>query len=251
MIISILLAAGKGTRIKSTDRNKVTLPFLNKPLIVYGVELLDGVTDKTVVVVGAYSESVKQTLQNYSVEYAFQKDQLGTGHAVAAGIEKITELGLMPQSVLVCYGDHTMFYKKETVQGFIEKHIQENATVSLLTTDYPDASKLAWGRIVRDSKGHVKAIVEQKDATPAELAIQEINPGFYLFKTEFLKEALRKITPSPISGEYYITDVIGLAVADQKKVFAHKVSFHEVGLGINKMEELEESQKIYLTKDSS
>lgn len=251
MIISVLLAAGKGTRIKSTDRNKVTLPFLNKPLIVYGVELLKGVTDKTIVVIGAYSESVRQVLSGYEVEYATQKDQRGTAHAVSAAMGRIDELNLTPSTVLVCYGDHTMFYKTSTVKAFIEHHKKERADVSLLTTDYPDAMKLAWGRIIRDTKGNVSAIVEQKDASEEERAITEINPGFYLFETAFLRQALRKVTPSPVSGEYYITDIVKIAVQEKKKVIAHKVSFEEVGIGINRMEELDESQKIYLSSRGS
>lgn len=250
MIISILLAAGKGTRLKSTDKNKVTIPFLNKPLIVYGVELLQGVTDKTVVVVGAFAESVKTALAGQPVEYALQVDQLGTAHAVSAGFKRIDELRLNPADVLICYGDHTMFYKKETVQKFIEFHKTENATVSLLTTVSSDASKLAWGRIIRQNGGSVTAIVEQKDATPEELLVTEINPGFYLVKADFLRKALAAITPSPVSGEYYITDIVKIAVQMGQKVAAFKVSFEEVGIGINKREEITESEKIYLESHS-
>lgn len=246
MTIAILLAAGKGTRLKSTEKNKVTIPFLNKPLIVYGVELLSGVTDKTVVVVGAFAESVKTALAGESVEYATQSDQLGTAHAVSAGMKRIDELQLNPTDVLICYGDHTMFYKKETVQKFIEFHKAENAAVSLFTTISSDASKLAWGRIIKGDNRSVTAIVEQKDADEKELEIDEINPGFYLVKADFLRQALAAITPSPVSGEYYITDMVKIAVQMRQKVAAFKVSFEEVGIGINKREEISESEKIYL-----
>jgi len=246
MIIAILLAAGKGTRLKSTEKNKVTIPFFSKPLIVYGVELLTGVTDKTVVVIGAFAESVKTVLMGQPVEYALQVDQLGTAHAVSAGMKRIDELRLNPTDLLIGYGDHTMFYKKETVQKFIAFHKVENTAVSLLTTVSPDASKLAWGRIIRTGGGSVTAIVEQKDATATELLITEINPGFYLVKADFLRQALAAITPSSVSGEYYITDMVKIAVQIGQKVAAFKVSFSEVGIGINRREEINESEKIYL-----
>lgn len=248
MIAAILLAAGKGTRIKSKDRNKVTLPFLNKPLIVYGVELMNGVADKTIIVVGAFHESVKQVLKKYSVDYAYQHDQLGTAHAVSSGLKRLDELGLTPESTLICYGDHTMFYKKKTVQSLLKKHIDENASLSFLTTDSSDPNRLAWGRIIRDKNDAVVAIVEQKDATEQERKVTEINPGFYIVKTDFLRSALAKIGPSPVSGEYYITDLIKIAVTEKEKIFTLKVLFDEVGIGINKKEELEESEKIYLDR---
>ena len=250
MIAAILLAAGRGTRIKSTDRNKVTLPFLNKPLIVYGVELMRDIADATIVVVGAYHESVMAALTGYDVLYAHQENQLGTAHAAMAGIEEMKRRSLSPTSVLICYGDHTMFYKKQTVKNLLEIHEKEQADLSFLTTESPEANKLAWGRIIRDSGGHVTAIVEQKDATEEEKNIHEINPGFYLARFDFLEMALPQISPSSVSGEYYITDLIKIAVEKNKKIQAVKVPFTEVGIGVNQMQELDEGQKIYLSRDS-
>lgn len=248
MLIAIILAAGKGTRIKSTDRNKVTLPFLNKPLIVYAVELFEGIVEKEIIVIGAFHESVKEALKNHDVDYAYQKDQLGTGHAVAAGLKEAEKLGLTASQVFVCYGDHSMFYKKETVKKLITLHNMHHPVISILTTDYLAPDKLAWGRILRDpSTQKVIGIVEQKDATEEQKYITEINPGFYLFDATFLKEALPKIQPSTASGEYYVTDLIKIAYDEKKSIEALKVPFTEVGIGINKREELEESQKIYLS----
>ena len=248
MIAAILLAAGKGTRIKSKDRNKVTLPFLNKPLIVYGVDLMNGIADKTIVVVGAFHESVKEVLEGHDVVFAYQHNQLGTAHAVKAGLLKIDDLSLNPESVIICYGDHTMFYKRETVQALLNKHENGDANLSLLTTHYPEPNRLAWGRIIRDKKDSVIAIVEQKDATEEQKKITEINPGFYVVRTNFLWKAVYRIDPSPVSGEYYITDLIKIAVEDGERINTMTVPFNEVGIGINKIEELEESQKIYIDR---
>lgn len=160
----IILAAGKGTRIKVKDKNKVTLPFLNKPLIIFGVELFEGIASPVVVVVGAFYESVRKVLQGYKVIYAQQKKQLGTAHAVKTGLDALKSVPAI-DLVLVGYGDHTMFYKKETIKQLIVVHRKEQATVSFITAVYDKPNELAWGRIIRDSRGLITAIVEQKDAT--------------------------------------------------------------------------------------
>jgi len=246
MIIGIILAAGKGTRLKSVDRNKVTLPFLNKPLILYSVELMASICDRTVVVVGAFANSVKTVLKNKNVIYAYQNEQLGTAHAVQVGIEKIEKNKQRPELVIVGYGDHTMFYKKETVKKLVVLHQKKQAVVSLLTFKYDEPDKIKYGRIVRDANGYVVAIVEHKDATAEQRLIQEVNPGFYCFNYDFLKSNIGKIEKSPASGEYYITDMIKIAVDQGKKVVGLPIAFSEAGLGINTAEELSESEKIYL-----
>ena len=125
MIIGVILAAGKGTRIKAKTANKVTLPFLNKPLILYSVELMEKVADKTFVVVGAFHESVKKVLAQKKVFFAYQKKRLGTGHAVKVALEEIVKKKIKPEIVLVGYGDHTMFYKKENIKKLIALHQKE------------------------------------------------------------------------------------------------------------------------------
>ena len=252
MIAGIILAAGKGTRLNSPagakNRNKVTLPFLNKPLIIYGVELMQAVCDKTVVVIGAFHESVKQVLKNYPVIYAYQKKRLGTAHATKIGLEVLQNTTPLPDLVLVGYGDHTMFYKKETIQKLINIHKNQQALVSILTFEYPKPDQIKYGRIFRNPQGQIVDIIEQKDATLEQRLIKEVNPGFYCFDFNFLKNNINKINKSPISGEYYITDMIKVAVEQNKKVVGLPVNFDEAGLGINTAEELSESEKIYLQK---
>lgn len=246
MIIGIILAAGKGTRLKSNERNKVTIPFLNKPLIVYSVELMEKVVDKVVVVIGAFHESVRDVLRQFRVNYAYQKKRLGTGHATAVGLEEIKKQGWQSTLVLVGYADHTMFYKQETVQELIVFHKKNKAAVSLLTFKYDNPNKIKYGRIIRNSKNYVVDIVEQKDATAEERAIKEVNPGFYCFDYSFLRKHIKKLVKSKISGEYYLTDMIKVAVSQRKKVIGLPVDFCQAGLGVNTVEELKESEKIYL-----
>ncbi len=245
MIVGIILAAGKGTRIKSKNSNKVTIPFLNKPLIIYAVDLFSDICDMTVVVVGAFAQSVKEVLKNHQVTYAYQHKRFGTAHAVKVGLSALENKNLYPEIALVSYGDHTMFYKKETVKKFIELHKKEKAAVSIITTLYNEPNKLAFGRVIRNKDGFVVDNIEQKDATVEQKKIKELNAGFYCFDFNFLKKNISKVKKSPITGEYYINSLIKIAVNQKQKVVGFKVPFSGVGIGINRHEELEESQKIY------
>lgn len=244
MTSAIILAAGKGTRINSNQHNKVTLSFAGKPMIVYGVELLSGIARPIVVVIGAFSESVRRALQKNRVIYAHQRKRLGTGHAAAVGLQALPNG--KNSAVLIGYGDHLMFYKKENVKKLLALHQKEKAAVSLFTTKHPEPDSLAWGRIVRNEQGGISGIVEQKDATLDQRKIKELNTGFYCFDENFLRRNIKKLQKSPVSGEYYLTDMIKLAVQAGQKVSGLKIPFHVVGLGVNRREELEAGQKMYL-----
>ena len=245
-IAGIILAAGKGTRLKIKGKNKVALPFLSKPMVIYGVELLAKITSVQIVVVGTFAHSVKEVLHDHKVIYAYQNKRLGTAHAVKTALREIHKRKLNPDHVLVGYGDHTMFYKKETIIELIELHSSEKAEISLLTTTCEDPNQLAWGRIVRSPDGLIKAIIEQKDADEETRKIKEVNPGFYCFNFDFLERNISKIKKSAVSHEYYLTDLIAIANQQGQKVVGLKIPFSGVGIGINRFSELEESQRLYV-----
>ncbi|MCX7956248.1 MAG: sugar phosphate nucleotidyltransferase [Patescibacteria group bacterium] len=248
MIIGIILAAGKGTRLKSKKTNKVTLPFLNKPLVLYAVDLMEKITKKTIVVVGAFHQSVKEALKNKKVLYAYQKKRLGTGHAVKVALDKIDSLKLKPNLILVGYGDHTMFYKKQDIEKLINEHIKNKAAMSLITTKSNENEKLHWGYIIRDKNNNVTDSVEYKDASDdIKRKINELNAGFYCFDFKFLKNNIKKIPKSLVSGEYYINSLVNIASKNNLKILGIEVPFSSVGIGVNTKEEFEESQKIYLS----
>jgi len=243
-IVGIILAAGKGTRINANGANKVSYLFLGKPIISYGVNTFKKVCDKTIVVVGAFSESVTKILKkDKKVIIAYQKRQLGTAHAVLVALEKIKTNP--PSLVLVGMGDHLMFYKPETIKKLIEYHKNKNAVVSFITTNYMDPNALAWGRVVRGRDGKVLNIIEHKDATEEQRKIKELNSGFYCFDYKFLKQNIKKIKKSKVTNEYYLPDLVKLACINNLRVFSMRVRFREIGIGINKLNELQESQKIY------
>lgn len=249
MIIGIILAAGKGTRIKAKTANKVTLSFLNKPLVLYSVELMEKIANKIVVVVGAFHQSVKQVLKNKKVIYAYQKKRLGTAHAVKVALSEIERLKLKPNLVLVGYGDHMMFYEKEDIDKLINLHQKEKAVMSLVSVISDKNDSLHWGYIIRNKKNEVIDSVEYKDAEEKiRKKVKELNAGFYCFNYQFLKKNIKKISKSKITGEYYINYLIRIAADNSLKVTALNIPFTRVGIGINTWQELEESQKIYLTR---
>lgn len=241
-IAGIILAAGKGTRINSRSVNKVVYPFNSKPMITYGVELLDEITSRIVVVVGAFSASVKQALgDRKKITFAEQKHRLGTGHAVRIALKALAKDP--PDLVLVGMGDHMMFYKQNTIKKLVASHQKESAAVSFITTTVNNPSGL--GRVERDENGKVLDVVEEKDASPKQRKIKEINAGFYCFYYNFLASAINLIKRSPVTGEYYLPDLIKVACLLDLPVVAMPVAFKEVGIGVNKHEELEQSQKFF------
>lgn len=242
-IASIILAAGRGTRMNSASVNKVTLPFRGKPMVQYGVEVVAPFSLPIVVVVGAFADTVREALNNYTVIFAEQKEQFGTGHAVKIGLEKLA--GIPADTILVGYADHMMFYKKETVEKLLAVYRTTKPAVALLTTTHNTPNDLAWGRIVRDQSGDIIDIVEQRDATEYQKQITELNAGFYCFNRQFLEEAIPYLAPSPITHEYYINHIITTAVQRKSRVVGVEVDFVEVGIGINKPDEILSSEKLH------
>lgn len=247
MIIGVLLAGGKGSRFKSKDTNKTAVLFNNKPLIQYGVEIYKGVTNKTFIVVGAYRDSVIKALKNpQSISFVDQRKRLGTGHAVKLVMEDIKKKNLRPSVVLVGNGDHMMFYTKDVFKDMLEDHVLEGRAVTFITTTMDNPKGM--GRVIRNKKGLVQKIVEEKDATPSERRVTEINAGFYCFSYDFLKKNYRKLAKSPASGEYYITEFIGMAMEQGLPVEGHKIPFQYVGYGINTREDLQSGLSLYSSR---
>jgi bifunctional UDP-N-acetylglucosamine pyrophosphorylase / glucosamine-1-phosphate N-acetyltransferase len=245
--VGIILAAGKGKRLNSHDANKVSLPFAGRPLIVYAAELMQQVASQTVCVVGAWEESVRHSLANFSkIKYVKQTKQLGTAHAVSAAVGVLDETFDL---ALVGYGDHMMFYNSETINKLIKLHRSKKAVMSLISVQYEKPNELSWGRIIRDQNDKVVDSREQKDASEKEKQITELNAGFYCFDYIFLKQNLKKVPRSPISGEYYINNLVKIASKQNQNVAALKVPFWEVGIGINHKEEFALSEALYHQKN--
>jgi bifunctional UDP-N-acetylglucosamine pyrophosphorylase/glucosamine-1-phosphate N-acetyltransferase len=237
---AIILAAGRGKRMNAKGMNKVTFTLADKPLVKHSVDLLEDLGFHSVVVVVGYAqESVRKVLANDThVVFAEQKKRLGTAHAVLMGFKKIPE---DITDVLVINGDDSAFYSKDVIAQLAEKHINTDAAVTFLTVKLPNPFGL--GRVVRDANGKVTAIVEEKDATEEQRAINEINAACYFFSTDFLRKYLKQIKKSPITGEYYVVSLIELAAQNGK--LAETVQAEIPWRGVNTQEELKEAERLF------
>lgn len=232
---SIVLAAGKGTRMKS-DLPKVIHKVNGIPMLKKVINVLDEAGSKeNILILGHKKELVLETLGE--VSYVLQEEQLGTGHAVQMAEEKIADYeGL----VLVTCGD-TPLIRVETIKSMILKHKLDKATATILTAI--EENPFGYGRIVKD-KGFVKAIVEEKDANEEIKAIKEINAGVYCFESKKLLDALRKIDNNNANGEYYLTDVIKVMVDQGDRVDSFSVKDNKETMGVNSKVQLAQASKV-------
>lgn len=236
-VIALVLAAGKGTRMKS-DKSKLVHKIYGKELVRRVVETAQksGV-DEVVAVVGYKKEQVQSVLGE-SVKYAYQEEMLGTGHAVLQAEEYLKD---KHGKVLVLNGDVPIL-RPETVKKLIEKSIDNKEYATVLTAIYSNPT--GYGRIVRDVGGNIKEIVEEKDATSEQKKIQEINAGIYCFDIQELLKALNKIKPNNSQNEYYITDAIRIMNEEGLKTGAVIVEDNTEILGVNDKMQLELLTKV-------
>lgn len=236
-IMAIVMAAGKGTRMKS-KKSKLVQKIYGKEIVKRAVENAEnaGVSD-IVAVVGYQKEEVMAVLGD-TVKYAYQDDMLGTGHAVLQAKEYLQG---KKGRVLVLNGDVPLL-RPETLNKLLEKSIENKEHATLLTAIYDNP--YGYGRIIRDEGGNVSAIVEEKDTTDDQKEIKEINAGIYCFDIEELLAALEELKPNNAQGEYYITDVIGIMNKKGLKTGAVVVEDNTEILGVNDRIQLEMLTKV-------
>lgn len=242
----IILGAGKGTRMDAGEMPKVLVPLYGRPLITHLLHSIEGVQADTsaIIVIGYQAEMVKTAL-GPTYRYALQEQQLGTGHAVMSARAVAQEAGY--DHVVVLYGDQPHI-SAEVINELIQTHLREHAAMTLMTVTVPDYSEWRaaiynYGRIVRNDNGDIQGIVEKKDASDAQLEIKEVNPSFFCFRAEWLWENLPKLQNKNAQAEYYLTDMLGFAVAAGEKI----ASFSGdplVALGANTKDELRLIEKV-------
>lgn len=238
---AIILAAGKGSRMKSKTVNKVTLPIADKPMIVHSVELLERLSIHPIVIVVGFAKESVMSILGEQVYFAEQTKRLGTAHAALQGLKVIEKMSV--DDVLVVQGDDSAFYKEETIASLIKKHTASHAVLSFLTIEKDNPTGL--GRVIRDTNGGLHKIVEEKDATDEEKRIKEINPACYVFSVKFLQNYLPKIQKSPVTGEYYITSLIDLAITHGEIVETMQAG-NIPWRGVNTPEELKEAESLFI-----
>ena len=233
----IVLAAGKGTRMKS-KLYKVLHQVCGKSMVEYVVEAAQAIKpDKIVTIVGNGAEEVKKVLAAKS-EFVLQKKQLGTGDAVLTAAD---ELAAEKGATLVITGD-TPLFTSQTFQKLFNYHQSKGNAATVLTAQAPNP--YGYGRIIRDDQDNVLRIVEQKDATADELKINEINTGVFCFDNQLLFSALKKVDNQNAQGEYYLTDVLEILRNEGQRIGAYKMPDFSESLGVNDRYALAQATKI-------
>lgn len=241
----VILAGGKGTRLNCTDRPKVMLDLNGKPIVEHVTDTLlkmGFVNEQICLVVGFKHEVVEEYFGNKFL-YALQVEQLGTGHAVMMAESKMKEKF---DHIVVLYGD-SPFISEKTILEIIKNNIEKNTKVtmtSVLSENY-DGDNIRFydfGRVVRDDKNNVINIIEKKDCTEQELKILEGNAGYYCFESKWLWENINNLKTNNVQNEYYLTDLVDIAISQNEKVESVIIPAEET-FGINTLEQLEQAKK--------
>lgn len=233
----IILAGGKGTRM-NIDCPKVLFKIKEKPMITHVLESVTKVCPRPTIVVGYKGDDVINELGG-DFHYVWQKEQLGTGHAVICAKPELS--GSDPDSVMILLGDHPLI-SPETIARIVDFHEKANVVITMSSVAAPNfegdfARFYHYGRIIRNQEGNVEKIIELKDATEEEREVKEINVSYYCFNAKWLWDNIGKLKNENAAGEYYLTDMIGMAVAENQKIGIFTIENPIEGFGVNSVDE--------------
>ena len=237
MIVAVVLAAGKGTRLKS-NKSKLVHKIYGKELVKRVVETAEKSDIKDIIAVVGYKKEEVQKVLGDTVKYAYQEEMLGTGHAVLQAEEYLEG---RKGKVVVLNGDVPII-RPETIKKLIEKSIRNKEYATVLTAIYNNPT--GYGRIIRDDGGNVKEIVEEKDLSEEQKSNKEINAGIYCFDIDELLKALKELKPNNAQGELYLTDVVKIMNDKGLKTGAVIVKDNTEILGVNDRMQLELLTKV-------
>lgn len=245
MIKSIILAAGKGTRMKS-DTPKVLHTIFDKTLVGYVIDAVNntGLADENFVIVGHQAERVEEYInKNYdNAKCILQSPQLGTGHAVSMALPYLKDFD---GEVIILCGD-TPLITSETIKEFVEYHRDNKSDLTVMSAIFENPTN--YGRIIRNQDSSLNSIVEEKDATPEQKAVEEINAGIYCINWAKIKPAFNELTSNNAQGEYYLTDIIKWGNEKNLSVNAYTLKNNEEIFGINSKTHLAEATKMLNNK---
>lgn len=236
---SIILAAGKGTRMKS-DTPKVLHKIFGVPLLGYVIDALEGLADENFVIVGHQAETVTEYVNKEfsNVKTVLQSPQLGTGHAVSMACPQLENFD---GEVLILCGD-TPLITNDTLKEFIDFHCENNSDLTVMSAMFENPTN--YGRIIREENGTLSSIVEEKDATQEQKQVKEVNAGIYCLDWQKVKASFADLKSNNAQGEYYLTDIISWGKSKNLNVNAYTLRNNEEIFGINSKIHLAEATKI-------
>ena len=239
MVKSVILAAGKGTRMKS-DIPKVLHEIFNKALLSYVIDSLEGISEENYVIAGHLAEKVEEYVKKSptNTKIAIQTPQLGTGHALSTVCPYLNDY---EDDVIVLCGD-TPLITSDTLKVFLETHKQNRSDITVMSAVFENPSN--YGRIVRNSDGKISSIIEEKDATPTQKAIKEVNAGIYCFKWDKIKNVFSELKTDNAQGEYYLTDIVKWGNEHGLSVNSYVLEDNEEIFGINSRSDLAKAAQI-------
>lgn len=238
-IKSVILAAGKGTRMKS-NTPKVLHKIFEKPLLGYVLDNVKNIVNESFVIVGHHAEEVTEYVEkNYkTAKTVLQSPQLGTGHAVSMVCPALENFD--GQVIILC-GD-TPLITEDTLKKFVEYHNSNNSDLTVMSTIFENPTN--YGRIIREADNSLKCIVEEKDATPDQKTVKEVNAGIYCLNWGKIKPAFSQLTSNNAQGEYYLTDIIAWGKKNNLNVNAFILENSDEIYGINSRSNLATATKI-------
>ena len=247
-IFVIIMAAGKGTRIGATDKPKVMFEVLGKPIIEWAISPLEqlkkeGIVDRIITVIGFLGNQLIDYLDD-RCEFVWQKEQLGTAHAV-----KMAEQSLAGEDgyTIIVNGDHALYIQK-TYEKMIDTAIGRNLTLGFATVVCDRFN--SYGRVIRDRNGQPLEIIEVPEATEEQKKIREKSINLYIVDNKWLFSVLPKIEQSAVKKEYYIVDIVKMAISEGKRVEAIQIDNKDEALGINTPEDRTETEEILRRREN-
>ena len=235
--LAIIIAAGKGTRMKS-DKPKALHEIFGKPLLEWIIKaVISAGISRILVVVGHQGERVKEAFKSFNLAWVNQHEQLGTAHAVKT---TRTYLGDFSGNIVILPGDAPLI-KAKTIRDLLTRHCKHEPDCTILTAKLDNPA--GYGRIFRNKEGKVTRIIEEVDATADEKTINEVNSGIYCFCANALFSALDLVKPANKKGEYYLTDVVGILHTMGKRIETICIADSSQIFGVNTVQELTEIEK--------
>jgi bifunctional UDP-N-acetylglucosamine pyrophosphorylase/glucosamine-1-phosphate N-acetyltransferase/UDP-N-acetylglucosamine pyrophosphorylase len=239
----IILAAGKGTRMKS-DKAKVLHSLLDKPMILYVLAAASRIVPvkRMILVVGHQANAVKDVVKAYPLCVAHQAQQLGTGHAIMCAIPFLAD---HIRNVVIMCGDVPLV-QPDTIRRLLQKHIADHNDLTLMATHLDNPA--GYGRIQIDNNYRMVDIIEEADATDKQKKISLVNAGIYCVSTDFIKHAIQTITNDNVQGEYYLTDIVKIGFQQKKRLGIFVGENSDEFKGINTPQDLAVAQELLKTR---